>query len=175
MSNRADNFREIVLRHLGPPVNIEGIIRSLGVSVDKKAKLDKEISGQIERLENQQYKISVNSKDHYFRQRFTLAHELGHYLLHSHLIGQGLDDDKAYRSVPDGKFYNQNIGSREETEANSFAARLLMPKSKLMIEARPGREISDLAKAFQVSPAAMKIRLTVLGIEHDEEYVVATP
>ena len=67
------------------PVNIEGIIRSLGVELDKKAELDDDISGQIEKLPDGSYKISVNKNDHYFRQRFTMAHELGHFK-HRHVI-----------------------------------------------------------------------------------------
>lgn len=43
--------------------------------------------------------ITVAANDPLTRQRFTLAHELGHYMLHRTLIGDGLDDDRAYRST----------------------------------------------------------------------------
>lgn len=167
------NFREIVQRHIGPPVNIEAIIRSLGISLDKKARLDASISGQLERLGPENYKISVNDDGNYFRARFTMAHELGHYLLHAHLIGEGVDDSLAYRSEPDGNFYNQNIGPSEETEANKFAAGLLMPKSKLTAEDAVGRSIVDLAKLFQVSQKAMEIRLKGLGFLIEDGVVTA--
>lgn len=157
------NFREIAKRYLGPPVNIEAIIRSMNIDLDKKAELDSEIAGQLEKLEPGRYKISANKADHYYRQRFTMAHELGHYMLHAHLIGDGVDDSKAYRSTPDGRFFNENIDSREETEANAFAAKLLMPKSKILEAAQIGCNVRDLAKIFQVSQAAMNIRLEGLG------------
>ena len=155
---------KIIREHSGPPVNIEGIIRSLGIDLDKKATLDDEIAGQIEYLGGSKYKISANSKDHYYRQRFTLAHELGHFLYHSHLIGEGVDDDKAYRSVPDGRFYNQSIGSREETEANRFAASILMPREAVDLAWTELRDAEQMAKRFQVSKAAMQIRLEGLGL-----------
>lgn len=122
-----DRLEEIFEENSGPPVNIEAIIRAIGIELDKKASLDSEVSGQIETLPNGQFKISVNKSDHYFRQRFTMAHELGHYFLHAHLIGDGVDDNKAYRSVPAGRFHNTLIGQAEETQANRFAASVLMP------------------------------------------------
>lgn len=156
-------LQEIIRRHSGPPVNIEGIVKGLGLLLDKKADLEDEISGQLEKLPLGKFKISANKKNHYFRQRFTIAHELGHFLLHSHLIGEGLDDSKAYRSTPDGKFFNENIGRREETEANRFASRILMPKKVVTKHAENGKKVSELATLLQVSTAAMKIRLTSLG------------
>ncbi len=85
-----------------PPVNVEAIIIGLGVELDKKAELKNGISGEIALLPGERYRISANKADHYFRQRFTLAHELGHYLYHRHLIGDGVDDDKLYRSTEIG-------------------------------------------------------------------------
>lgn len=156
--------REIIREHQGPPLNIEAVIRSLGIELDKKAKLHSEISGQIELLPNRLYRISANKDDNYLRQRFTMAHELGHYLLHQNLIGDGVDDNRLYRSVPAGQFYNRAITPAHETEANRFAAAVLMP-SELVKEGR--RELGDveqIAKRFQVSKQAMEIRLRALGL-----------
>lgn len=166
-------FRDVVRQHIGPPVNIEAIIRGVGIQLDKKAELETEISGQLERLGPGSYRISANKADNYFRQRFTMAHELGHYMLHAHLIGDGVDDTTAYRSLPKGNFYNPNITPTEETEANKFAAELLMPRSLLAVESIAGRDLSALAKLFQVSSRAMQIRLTGLGFAIDENGVIA--
>jgi len=73
-------------------VNIEAIIRDPGIELDKKADLDGEIAGQLERTAAG-YRIAVNKSDHYFRKPFTMAHELGHFMLHGHLIGEGRDDN----------------------------------------------------------------------------------
>ncbi|MBF9053916.1 ImmA/IrrE family metallo-endopeptidase [Rhodobacterales bacterium LSUCC1028] len=167
-------LRELVDQHIGPPVNIEAIIRGLGIELDKKADLDPEISGQLERLGPDEYKISVQKTDSYLRQRFTMAHELGHYLLHAHLIGEGVDDDPAYRSTPDGRFFNQNIGRTEETEANRFAASLLMSKSLLTNMDINHRNVADIARDFQVSSVAMKIRLEGLGMTVRDDIVEAS-
>jgi len=156
------NFIEIFRSHAGPPVNIEGIISALGIQLDKKANLDSEISGQIERLDDGKFKISVNKNDHYYRQRFTMAHELGHFLIHAHLLSDGVDDNRAYRSTPEGQFYNRNIDAPQETEANRFAASILMPAN--FVKKHWENDISKIAKLFQVSKQAMEIRLKGLGL-----------
>lgn len=160
------NISEIISENQGPPVNIEAIIRSLGIELDKKADLDAEISGQIELTENGSYKISTNKSDNYFRKRFTMAHELGHYLLHAHLIGNGVDDNRAYRSVAAGQFHNRSIGPAQETEANRFAATLLMPSGLVRQAFNECKDdLSKLATTFQVSKQAMEIRLSSLGLK----------
>lgn len=143
-------------------VDVEGIIRALGIELDMRASIENEISGQIEQLPSGNFRISANSKEAYTRQRFTIAHELGHYLLHRVLIGKGVDDNKVYRSTACGKFYNKNIGTTQETEANQFAANILMPWS--LIDAMQKAGIIDpeqMAKKLQVSKKALCIRLGV--------------
>ncbi|MBY6163254.1 ImmA/IrrE family metallo-endopeptidase [Mameliella alba] len=169
------NFREIVAEFTGPPVNIEAIIRAVGVDLDKKADLDPEIAGQLQRLEDGSFKISVNKADTYYRQRFTMAHELGHFLMHTHLIGEGVDDSRAYRSSPEGNFFNRSIGRREETQANQFAAKLLLPKSVLLSIAKPGMTIKEVSRKLQASIPATEIRLKALGFELDETSIVGVP
>lgn len=156
---------KLIQAHQGPPVQVERIIRGLGIVLDKTAELDPEISGQIERLEDGRYKISVNRNDQRFRQRFTMAHELGHYLFHAEMIEEGVDDNRAYRSSPDGKFDNPFIGRQEETEANQFAASLLMPTDAVREQwALLNGDPKALARKFQVSETAMRIRLQGLGL-----------
>ncbi|RWB29147.1 MAG: ImmA/IrrE family metallo-endopeptidase [Mesorhizobium sp.] len=157
---------EIVLNFTGEaPVNIEGMVEALGVELERKAELHPEIAGQIELLDDGRFKISINKNDHYFRRRFTTAHELAHFLLHRNLIGRGLDDTKAYRSLNIGNFYNQSVTSQHEVEANRLASRLLMPKPLVQrYHAAMGGDRKDLAKKFQVSPEAMGYRLQALGL-----------
>jgi len=96
--------------------------------LDVEARLDPNVSGELRRLDNGGYKISVNGKEHPFRRRFTMAHELAHFYLHASLVGKGTDDNKVYKSTSDGRFYNQNIEKKHEYEANSFAIFILMPE-----------------------------------------------
>jgi hypothetical protein len=85
------------------------------------------------------------------RDRFTVAHELGHYFLHA---DQGATPIVAYRSG----------STRIEWEANWFAAGLLMPKNEFKkILARMGEDLFSIARHFGVSQEAAKVRRDVLG------------
>ncbi len=142
------------------PVNIEAIIRELGIKLDKKAELDDHVSGQIQKLIDGSYQISTNKNNHYFRQRFTMAHELGHYLLHRKMIGDGVNDSMMFRTTTEGKFYNLNITQNEETEANQFAASVLMPAHLIReLQNKGVQTTKELAKKLLSSEAAIKIRL----------------
>jgi Zn-dependent peptidase ImmA (M78 family) len=144
---------------------VEALIESFGIELQRKAALHPDIAGEIQCFSSDRYRIAVNERDHYYRRRFTMAHELGHYLLHRDLIGTGLDDNRAYRSTNVGNFYNKNIAVEHETEANRFAANLLMP-GRLVRQhhAECGGDLQELSKKFQVSTEAMGYRLKSLGL-----------
>lgn len=147
------------------PVNVEGLIESFGVKLERKAALHPDIAGEIQRLDPNRFRIAANAKDHYYRRRFTMAHELGHFLMHRDLLGDGTDDDRAYRSVDAGNFYNTSITPEHEMEANRFAANLLMPAH--LVRRYYYERTSDpveLSKLFQVSSEAMRHRLAGLGL-----------
>lgn len=82
-------------------------------------------------------------------------------MLHRHLIGDGIDDDRAYRSTNVGKYHNMSIGPEEETEANRFAAGLLMPKESIQKLRAEGMTPIQMAERLQVSAHAMHIKLGV--------------
>ncbi len=136
------------------PVPIEAIIRDLGLPLCYESMADN-ISGYIER-QNGSYRIVVNSNHAPTRQRFTAAHELGHYVYHRDLLGEGVGDNRAYRTEGTDR-PNANIRPIHERQANSFAANVLMPRHRLTSVG--GESTAALAARFGVSPAAMKIRL----------------
>ncbi len=136
------------------PVPIEAIIRDIGLPLSYEA-MDDNISGYIER-QNGSYRIVVNSIHATTRQRFTAAHELGHYIYHRDLLGEGVGDNRAYRTEGTDR-PNVNIRPIHERQANSFAANVLMPRHRLTAVA--GESTHVLAARFAVSQAAMKIRL----------------
>lgn len=141
------------------PVDVEGLAAELGVLVHR-AWLGKDVSGQLRPTETGQFQITVNAADPETRQRFTIAHELGHFIYHRHLIGQGVGDDRAYRSAGAGLYNNTAIGPKQEQEANQFASGLLMPQALLDAARRSGHEDPrDLAEMFNVSLPAMRVRL----------------
>ena len=156
----ADQWDVLMAARQFAPVDVHLIAEKLGIKL-KIAFLPKGISGMLENI-GDSFVITLNETDPFTRQRFTLAHELGHYMLHRDLVGSGVDDDCAYRSTQIGKYHNTMIGPAEETEANKFAANLLMPKDLVNSErGKSGATVQSLAKLFQVSEHAMSIRLGV--------------
>lgn len=137
------------------PVDVEGLALALGTGV-RSAYLPPNISGMIRKVNDDYFEITANATHPETRRRFTIAHEIGHFVLHRSLIGDGNVDDAAYRS--DGSVTNNRIGPKEEAEANQFAANLLMP-SAFIKKLRSKFSPDDLAAKFNVSKGAMKIRL----------------
>jgi len=153
------------------PVNVEAIIHCWGIELDKNAELPEGVAGQIRKKQDGGYKISVNKKDHYYRQRFTMAHELGHFMYHTMEMGDlGTMDSVKYKSLD-----NSNIGDQEEIEANKFGASILMPEDLIIKHALEKKVIIDnkinedglkeIAKIFQVSYQAMEFRIKTLKEE----------
>lgn len=141
------------------PVDVRSLARSIGVRI-VEARLPENISGAIRSLnsENTEYEILVNSNHAEVRKRFTIAHEIGHYLFHRDLLGRGVGDTRAYRA--EGTDYpNPHITWREERQANTFAANVLMPDALVSQYRRLGATPSYLASKFNVSEQAMTIRL----------------
>jgi Zn-dependent peptidase ImmA (M78 family) len=153
----AEEWEAINQARRAAPVNVVGLATALGIRVYETF-LDPQVSGVL-KAENGGYSIAVNAGHPTTRQRFTVAHELGHYMLHRNLIGEGISDSVAYRSANSGQYFNQRIGPSEETEANRFAANLLMPRELLTPSATDGVNTGDLARLFGVSEQAMAIRL----------------
>ena len=157
MSTLKDSL-DIIKRHWNDaPVPVQTIAVELGLPV-QFISLPDNISGAI-KMDGPGYKIVVNAQHANTRQRFTIAHEIGHFLYHRDLLGKGVGDDRAYRSE-DTTLPNPNITATHERQANTFAANLLMPKALLEKLVKQGiTSTVDLAKALQVSEEALKIRL----------------
>lgn len=151
---------EVVSRFLDrAPVPLGEMAAELGLTVNVEAILAPEISGQITRVRRaggDGYHIDVNLLDSGVRRRFTLAHEIAHFLLHREYLEDELTDDRMYRS---------RLGDRQERQANKLAAQLLMPANLVRVAWRAGaRDVAGLASAFDVSTQAMEIRLKELGL-----------
>lgn len=148
------------------PIPVEIIAHRLGVVVDT-APLGEDISGVLV-VKDEIGTIGVNQSHSPVRQRFTIAHELGHYVLHREL--SNLFIDKEYTAFRDSK--SSQGEDRAEIQANRFAAALLMPREMVMREigGPHGFDFGDektldrLADKFQVSVQAMSIRLSNLGV-----------
>ncbi|MDY0204822.1 MAG: ImmA/IrrE family metallo-endopeptidase [Desulfovibrio desulfuricans] len=131
------------------PVNPVEIAEKLGLKVYMSDELGR-LGGYYDQQEKE---ITINENDALSRQRFSVAHEIGHCVL-GH--GSSPRDNQAA--------YNQQNYSKKEFQANIFAAELLMPKDamQVMVEIR-GMKLATLCETFGVSEEAMTIRLRSLG------------
>lgn len=164
---RADTMAQRVLDDHGPirlPIEPMEIAERLGVAVVYRP-MNPEVSGMLLR-EGSRSIIGVNKTHPPVRQRFTVAHELGH--LHLHPGRQVILDAAVRVNLRDQ--VSSMATDREEIEANRFAASLLMPAALIHQEvnrlglAHPDKLVDQMATTFKVSVAAMTIRLTNLGI-----------
>jgi Zn-dependent peptidase ImmA (M78 family) len=150
------NFNEcmdIIKKHQQQlPVDVIAIANEIGIKV-YKVDWEENISGMIKKNENGDCAIYVNGRHVPQRQRFTIAHELAHYILHRPQIGDGIADDAMYRS---------GLSNHVEAEANALAADILMPRDKVNeLWKDPNSSLRSIAIKFDVSDQAMAIRLGV--------------
>jgi len=132
-----------------PPVLLGEVIKKVDVSL-KVIPFDfsDEISGALASSKEKDF-ITYNKNHHIHRQRFTVAHELGHLLL---------GHTSAYRS------FDIEDKRPSEIEANQFAAELLMPISLVKTDIKKIKSAKDLAKRYWVSEEAMWWRLRQLNL-----------
>jgi Zn-dependent peptidase ImmA (M78 family) len=148
------------------PVPVEEIARQLGATVVYEP-MDRGVSGMLIR-DGSSVVIGVNAGHSPARQRFSIAHEIGHLVLHR---GRPMVLDHVRLNLRDEK--SSTATDTEEIQANAFAAELIMPADVVLETMRGlGREragseatiVSDLAHHLDVSDQAMEYRLVNLGV-----------
>ena len=155
------------------PVPVKKVIKAKEINLTS-FDLGDEVSGVLV-VENGEARIGYNPAEPKVRQRFTLAHELGHYMLHvnNNQNNVFVDGTKVMFRRKESSDYELN----RERQANSFAAALLMPKTLIERELAENSEIeissmnedrliAKLASRFSVSQVAMTYRLMNLGYLH---------
>jgi Zn-dependent peptidase ImmA (M78 family) len=146
-----------------PPIPLDKAAEHFGAKI-RRAPLDDELSGIIFIRDNIPI-IGINAIHHPNRQRFTLAHELGHLVLHKSLITNMVHVDKSFPFLLRDSKAATGI-DKIEIEANQFAAELLMPEMMVLRELESHKlDIDDeilldaLGKKFLVSKQAMSYRI----------------
>ena len=145
------------------PVDAARIAENRGLVI-RSQPLEDTVSGMLV-IKDGRTIIGINESHHPNRQRFSIAHELGHYLLHREQSSVFIDA-VYYRDQTSSE------GSRaQEIEANAFAAELLMPERVVRehFERQDMDMVDDvairrLASRWEVSAQALTIRLTSLGL-----------
>ena len=135
----------------GIPVDVETIARDMGFKVI--ADPDLSCCGQAS-IENGIPVIRYRESDSLVRRRFTISHEIGHFVLGHTDTGTKLRDVTVDPSL-----------DPNEIDANTFAAELLVPRVvlDLIMSRGAGDSIKHLADTFGVSGAVMEYRLKSLG------------
>lgn len=158
-SREARQRAQQVLKMVGiqePPVDVRKIAEFLGFTIIPFAFPDG-VSG-VTYIDGDIKSIGVNTNHAATRQRFSAAHEIGHFLL-----GHESYDDKKVHVEDRPGFLNAH--NRQEQEANEFAAELLMPELFLRRDTGVSHlEVPELAKRYEVSEQAMWIQLMDLKL-----------
>jgi Zn-dependent peptidase ImmA (M78 family) len=152
---------------LRAPVPLDTVIHHLALTA--QARQLAETSGVLV-VENGRGMIGYNVNHSRVRQRFTIAHEIGHFVMHAS------DNQQQRLFVDRSTMFRRNENSstgddHQEVEANRFAAALLMPEKLIREEIASSRfdlddeeDVGNMAKHFNVSAAAMTFRLKNLNL-----------
>ena len=147
------------------PIDPIKCAKHLGVEV-KPVSISDDISGLFVIKDKMAHLIYNKNERNRKRQRFTIAHELGHYVLHRNIP---LIIDKGYREITFNRDLSSTTGEiRREREANAFAASLLMPRDivekEIISIPKDADVLTHLARRFNVSTQAMSFRLSNLEL-----------
>lgn len=149
------------------PVKLEKVARHLDVQIVEKSMSDEDCGFVY--IDGNRAVIGINSIHPDNRRRFTLAHEIGHLVMHKEYLWGDIHLDKKFsqKLLRDGR--SSTGEDFKEVQANRFAAELLMPTELLKKDLKSkvidieGNEwdalVSELANKYEVSPQAMSIRL----------------
>ena len=147
------------------PINISDIIQKENIDIAYK-NLSDGLSGLLI-IQGNSKLIGVEESHVRVRQRFTIAHELGHFVLHNE-VSNLFVDVQLFKRKSEGYSSQEE---RMEQEANDFAASILMPDffvrkeaEKLNGDLHDDVNVEALAKIFDVSSSAMTYRLINLGL-----------
>ena len=134
------------------PVSLRDVVSALNLELVSKTREPFASEAALEPMGDGRA-IVLNGADGSRRQRFTIAHEIGHFVLHP------------ARCRPERGGTVNEAGRMEEREADAFAAELLMPEHLVRDAAREqGLDVTRLADRFEVSRKAMQTRLRSLGL-----------
>lgn len=141
-----------------PPISVTKIAEINKLEIFEYSKLPDSISALIEPSKKV---ILINPSHNEVRKRFSIAHEIGH-----HALGHFEDDSYEGNDADEvqEEYLRIKHSADKETEANEFAAELLMPLRLVKNEYSKGKDPKALAKIFNVSEQAMWIRLSSLRL-----------
>lgn len=157
-SQQAAVFADMVLTHAwngSIPVDPIAIAKSFGINVAYDD-LPSDVSGALVKTKEMKSPIIlVDNSEPDVRKRFTIAHEIGHYVYNTAVLQLNDYEKIDYRNDKSSDGQNE-----EEVFANNFAAALLMPSSFLKsANLQIGVHRIELASRLKVSLEALNYRI----------------
>ena len=131
-----------------PPVDVKGIAESLYLEI-----VESSISRHSGRAILVHGTIYVNTSESPAAQRFSIGHEVGHYILHPNDFVFSAHED------PESELYARDPAKELENEANYFSSVLLVPPEWLRPDVNDGLMPAQLASRYQVSQDVIYIAL----------------
>lgn len=130
--------------YTSPPVNVERIAEAMGFRVVRLYDVAVEFAGIVSPVHRL---IGINGRQHRHRQRFTLAHEIGHVVL---------------KHPPERACSAARIALLNR-EADAFASELLIPTETLLSFLPTIKHTGPLSRLFDVSEEAMALKIRLLS------------
>lgn len=166
INNLAYNIREVL--KLQTPIDLSTLVNELEGKIEYSSDIDGK-EARIQKLDigEKKFLVTLPETTTHVRDRFTIAHELGHLFLH---MGYLIDDEKwASTGIYKDSAYYRFGHTEEEYEANEFAGALLMPEKEFTETANKFKQnntydLDKIAEHFNVSTDAAKVRGRWLGI-----------
>lgn len=151
--------------------DLHHLAQALGIKVSG-AWLREDLSGMIISL-GDEWEILYNAEHSISRQRFSIAHMIGHHFLHRDLLSAGgrlgANDDLQYRQVRGALCYNPAILPKHEMQANRFAIHLLMPAPIVRRLVSQSLSTAEIADRLATSIGSITIRLETLGLKTENK------
>lgn len=158
------------LEEIEPPIKLYKLADMLNIEIEEVQFEDDDVIGELEidPEDDSNATIKVNVNDPVTRQRFTIAHELGHYILEGGLSPARRAKNKSLRKkIRIDKEFNivdESKNEENETKANMFAISLLMPSWLVIKYWNVRKDINFIATIFGVSSTGAHWRLYNLNL-----------
>lgn len=161
------------------PIPVGTIANELGISVYTTSELPSNTSGSIVKEDNGQFTIYVKEGQSQVRQRFTIAHEIGHFVQHGGELETGIEMISPITKKPVMALHRPDLHAdvpddikQRERQADQFAADLLMPKDTFERVWDSSTSLKEVADYFGVSQMAANVRALLLNLGYFDESVV---
>jgi len=142
------------------PVPVVEIAKDMGLKIYETNDFTDAESGSLKR-ENDGYVIYIDAKETPTRKRFTIAHEIGHFIMHKDLLHKAGDefiDTLKQPVIQLQRSKKESVQTMREIAANQFAAALLMPENEFRKVFEQSTTVESVAQVFRVSPSAVTVR-----------------